>query len=815
MDKIKKDTFFCGEITVFLSMILLLILALVGTSLESARISVGRSYADRSVQNAMDSLFTEYCSKLWEDYHLFFIEGEESEDHDKEYIKNQVYYYLKDTFDFEEDEKNILEKMDLLHMEIGQVEVEDIVRAMDYEGELFLNEILEYSKYQVDEQFLSEGQKMVKSLEEVNSAIKVVEKQMEVEEQMSKVNREILEFISVVEGISVGKMGIEYKKNGTLKTETYFVKKFSPNGITKTDIGIENEIVWTSLKASYINPITMLESLEGEATLIFHQLRVLEEQAKAGPLNTSMIIPISYTKFYNVKNNIIKEANSILGKIKKAKQILFHIKEQQSICINETMQLEQVYKEEENNLSETMKEVFSKELKELKVFSGVEENNVESSFISQILKMENSLNEKEKLIKELLNISNISIGGSAFDVANGIDKISNIKNRMKYYNPKEMKFDYSSFVVKREVENPLESFSKQYKNNLLNLVLENPDTVSKKTKKSKLFEIENSQKEKEENDYIKNLKKSTTKGYTEDVGSDIGIFNRLYDAKKWINDTKNQQFQKLLLTSYINEHFKSYETSKKENVAKKNEDLMAKKEDVTEKNVEKESLEKETVLSYEQEYILVGSLSDKENLSETVTKIVFVRGMLNYIYLLTDLEKTKQAYETAVALVGYSCMAPLVQLTKNIILLVWGLEEAIVDATALLQGKKILIFKTKETFCISYEDLLHFDKQLVQTKAKELPQQNTKIAMGYEQYLQLFLNFLTKEEKLYRTMELIEDNVKLRYDDKFQFKNCIYGAKIKVDFYMDKKFISLPFVRKILNTKEEKFFLQSVQSYCY
>lgn len=801
MDKIKKDTFFCGEITVFLSMILLLILALVGTSLESARISVGRSYADRSVQNAMDSLFTEYCSKLWEDYHLFFIEGEESEEHDKEYIKNQVYYYLKDTFDFEEDKKDILEKMDLLDMGIGQVEVEDIVRAVDYEGELFLNEILEYSKYQVDEQFLSEGQKMVKSLEEVNSAIKVVEKQMEVEEQMSKVNREILEFISVVEGISVGKMGIEYKKNGTLKTETYFVKKFSPNEITKTDIGIDNEIVWTSLKASYINPISMLESLEGEASLIFHQLRALEEQAKAGSLNTSMIVPISYTKFYSIKNNLMKEANGILAKIKEAKKILSNIKEKQSNCISETMQLEQVYKEEENNLSKTMQEAFSKELKELKIFSGLEENNVEASLISQILKMESSLNEKEKMIKELLKISNISIGGSSFEAANCIDKISVIKNHMKYYNPKEMKFDYSSFVVKKEVENPLESFSKQYKNNLLNLVLENPNTVSKKTKKSKLFEIENSKKEKEETDYIKNLKKSVTKGYTEDVGSDIGIFNRLYDAKKWINDTKNQQFQKLLLTSYINEHFKSYETSKKENV--------------TEKNVEKESLEKETVLSYEQEYILAGNLSDKENLSETVTKIVFVRGMLNYIYLLTDLEKTKEAYETAVALVGYSCMAPLVQLTKNIILLVWALEEAIVDATALLQGKEVLIFKTKETFCISYEDLLHFDKQLVQTKAKELPQQNTKIAMGYEQYLQLFLNFLTKEEKLYRTMELIEGNIKLRYDDKFQFKNCIYGAKIKVDFYMDKKFISLPFVRKILNTKEEKFFIKSVQSYCY
>ena len=804
MDNIKNNTFFSGEITVFLSMLLLLILALVGTSLESARIGVGRSYADRSVQNAMDSLFTEYCNKLWEDYHLFFIEGEKSEEHDKEYIKNQIYYYLKDTFDVKKDKNDILGKMDLLDMEIGQVEVENIVRATDYEGELFLNEILEYSKYQVDEIFLLEGQEAVKSLEEVNSVIKVVEKQMEVEEKMAEVNRELLEFISVIEGISVGKMGIEYKKNGMLKTETYFVKKFCPNGITKTNVGVDNEIVWKSLRSSYIDPVSMLENLEEEAISIYHKLKAQEEQIEE--LEDFIMIPISYARFYNIKNKLVNNADSVLEKIKKAKKLLIAIKEKQSIFANETIKFEQVYQKEESNLSEPMKESFSKELKELRIFAGLEEDSNQSFLISQILNMESSLNEKENLIKEFLALDNLSIGGSSFEAESCIDRIVSIKNSIEYYNPKEMKFDYSSLVVNKEIENPLESFAKQYKNNLLNLVLENPNIISKKTKKSQVFEGENFREAKEENDYIKNLEKSATKGYTEDVGSDIGIFNRLYDVKKWISDTKNQQFQKLLLTNYIGEHFKSYESSKNESIEK----------EISEKEEQnKENKEKETLLSYEQEYILLGNLSDKENISEVVTKIVFLRGVLNYIYLLTDLEKTKQAYETATALVGYSCMAPLVQLTKNIILLVWALEEAIVDTTALLQGKEILIFKTKETFCISYEDLLCFDKQLIQTKAKGVPEQTTKIAMNYEQYLQLFLNFITKEEKLHRTMELIEDNIKLRYDEKFQFKNCIYGTKIKVDFYMDKKFISLPFVQKILKTKEENFFIETIQSYCY
>ena len=142
---------FCGEITVFLSMILFLILALVGTKLEAARINIGKSYADRSLQNAVNNLFTEYCIRLWEDYHVFFIEGEKTETEDEDYIKSRIRYYISNTF---EKEKSMKNEMDLLDMETGQIEIENIMHTMDSDGEFLLNQILEYSKYNVSEEFL-------------------------------------------------------------------------------------------------------------------------------------------------------------------------------------------------------------------------------------------------------------------------------------------------------------------------------------------------------------------------------------------------------------------------------------------------------------------------------------------------------------------------------------------------------------------------------------------------------------------------------------------------------------------------------------
>ena len=118
MDKKRKKPMLCGEITAFLSLIFLLILSLVGTSLESARVNVGRSFADRSLQNAMESLYTEYCRPLWEDYHLFFLEGEESEDKDKDYLRNTMYEYMESTYNEEQGILSIVPSMNLLEMEV-------------------------------------------------------------------------------------------------------------------------------------------------------------------------------------------------------------------------------------------------------------------------------------------------------------------------------------------------------------------------------------------------------------------------------------------------------------------------------------------------------------------------------------------------------------------------------------------------------------------------------------------------------------------------------------------------------------------------
>lgn len=63
-----------GSITVFMSLILILLLAILCTTLESARVFGVRSIIATSCDVAGFSLFSQYNNKLLEDYELFLLE---------------------------------------------------------------------------------------------------------------------------------------------------------------------------------------------------------------------------------------------------------------------------------------------------------------------------------------------------------------------------------------------------------------------------------------------------------------------------------------------------------------------------------------------------------------------------------------------------------------------------------------------------------------------------------------------------------------------------------------------------------------------
>ena len=66
-----------GSVTIFLSLALILVIALVGSLLESTRVTVAREVALDDSYLAVQNILAEYQREIWNDYHILFVDASE------------------------------------------------------------------------------------------------------------------------------------------------------------------------------------------------------------------------------------------------------------------------------------------------------------------------------------------------------------------------------------------------------------------------------------------------------------------------------------------------------------------------------------------------------------------------------------------------------------------------------------------------------------------------------------------------------------------------------------------------------------------
>lgn len=179
-------------------------------------------------------------------------------------------------------------------------------------------------------------------------------------------------------------------------------------------------------------------------------------------------------------------------------------------------------------------------------------------------------------------------------------------------------------------------------------------------------------------------------------------------------------------------------------------------------------------LSYQLEYLLYGNSCDEDNLLKCILNIQTMRTKLNLAYLYTDSEKRQAAKTLANAAVGLIPVPFLVEFTQLAILSAWASAEALVDVRDLLKGSKIPLFKSKQSWSLSLDDILTFD---ISTESK-----NKNTGFSYKQYLQLFLYTDFHIDTIYKTMDLIQMDIKKNYSPEFRMTECITGMKYHFSF---------------------------------
>lgn len=202
---------------------------------------------------------------------------------------------------------------------------------------------------------------------------------------------------------------------------------------------------------------------------------------------------------------------------------------------------------------------------------------------------------------------------------------------------------------------------------------------------------------------------------------------------------------------------------------------------------------------YEMEYLLTGGENDRDNLADTVKKLLMVREGMNVIHILSDSHKREEARALALVLTGALGLTPLVEIMTYFVISIWALGESVGDIQGLLEGRKIPLLKAKEDWTLGIEQLLAMGQEKGNPISKE-----SERGLDYEGYLKLLLLLENSEQKYFRMMDIMQMNIRLEQVG-FLMKNCGYRVDMKVGVGGKHVFFALPFVENLTGSREHGY----------
>lgn len=829
----------------FLSLILLLILGLVCTVIEGARINAARVHFRRAFSTALDSALAAYYAPLWDEYHVFGLNTGSRDYKDRaELLAGRVKGYMEYTLkpDKDLDGKAYVKGMDLFGFGGLDISVLSQIGLLDYEGELYINQAVEYMKYADIANGLELLLDKITLLEHPAEVSYIMEEKQKVEEELVKIDEEILNLMRLYDGLMTNKKGIVLDRDGALKTSQTFIKRICYAEITMDNVGINNAALFQVQKDKYINPeVEYFSKIKsGFAEIEKHQINIEGMRSQIMALENQLagcraqldILDSKQDKTEAdkeaIKNlqNAIKayrdEIKSLNGQIKdKEEQIKGELAFINSLCdlldllIGELLPLydeamssikiilekrklsvplingyEELLRSRKGSLSEEIYEGLEEELKDLKKYIDSDSSSYDFYGMQRILE------ENKKLLTDVRSV----LAGGRRALKNGAysaaaESLAAAEKSLSNYRIQGLTLDYSSLVYIKENKNEaLRKVNDAIAAGLSSLVI-NPEDISDalfvntdelpsflhaltegRSNYADAVEAYFAESEKDERN------SSSGKVFAE-FGNESGIMHILGAGI-------DKLAEMLLFREYIREHFYSY-----------------KPKDMIPKN------KKPTVINYEQEYLIIGKGSDADNLNAIISRIILIRMIFDFISVISDKSIRNEAKLIAAAIVGFTGLPILVKITQILILLIWSFAEALLDTTAIMMGKKVAIYKKKVD--TSFTDIFLLAREQLKIRAAVLPE-TKELSLGYDEYLKIFLLMTDTKTLAYRSMDLIQENVRLRYgDEEFRMADCLYGFELSASFEIKERFTGFGFFQDFYEFGQNSYRFEYLTADCY
>ncbi len=176
-----------GEITVFLSLSLLCVFALLCVMVEGARTTGSRYYFQLAVNGSLDTLFSQYHRELWKKYRILGLQYETEADVLKR-LETYVEKYLS------------VENWYPMHLE--QMDRKEWENLTDQGGDFLIQEVLDYMKYGIWDQLVlapEKGGQFLKDIKEASAAGKMTKTYDGQEKEVQKLENSVRKILDCVQ----------------------------------------------------------------------------------------------------------------------------------------------------------------------------------------------------------------------------------------------------------------------------------------------------------------------------------------------------------------------------------------------------------------------------------------------------------------------------------------------------------------------------------------------------------------------------------------------------------------------------------------
>lgn len=751
-----------GVITVYLALILMLLLALITSMLEHARLLTTQNYCNRVLQTAQESMLSDYYLPLFEHYQVFGLHMTEQNFEQKNKALSEK------LLSFIQEGENPLEKdlfLKILYPTPGLLLCNPKIQktscselSLLTQNDNFKNQAVCYEKYGLTKEIVEQVLYQSDSFTQVGKAAKLAEKKIETEQELAMIDEQVLSLIQEIEGLKV--------KNGNIK-QTWFLHRICASSSyvkqcitcepTQESVGINHKTVFQALKPSYVNFIDELDSIRERADKLYIIVEAIEtlkrEAKKRGETYIgSMEALLSNYSLYSFKNKI----NEILGTVNHACEIIQTIETQREVAKETVDQYKQEVSKATNQLSSELLSAFEEEYPQMDAY--VDKENQSFGMIANLAKMKSSLIIDKEILENVLRVCPDQIPLESDSKEEFYENMEYCKQQLSSYSYDGLMFDYSGIQLERQSNTILSTVQGVVNGFGATFVLPDQKELSRAELTGTDFVSEGA-----ESDF-----------YSEWIDFKSGVsdfFERTFSSLTSLEDIviKEKLYDRVAFYEYLKSHTTTYQSKE---------------------------YQRGQVLMYEREYLLYGGLTDLENIQSAAMKLIGTRTGINYIGVLTNPSMRMKAEEFALMTVGFTQLPFLVSFVKYMTLFIWAFEEALVETAALFMGKEIPVVKNGRDFLVRFEELLSISKEWVQQKAKMYSSKKGADQIGYEGYINIFLWLKSEDIRKLRMMDLIQENLRNEYEDSFRMKNCITGFTTDAESFLKQKFLFLPYFKQ-------------------